>query len=105
MKIPLVRAVCPCASFSSTNRISLNPTSLFTHYLCKMAFISTLGTAVGHPNDPSAVLQVLHLSGETQFIKKKKKQKQAVNNGKLNRVQSKQYNSCVSVTCVNWAGL
>lgn len=67
MKIPLVRAVCPCASFSSINRISLNPTSLFAHYLCKMDFISTLGTAVGHPNDPSAVhLQVLHLSEKRQ---------------------------------------
>lgn len=67
MNIPLARAVCPCASFSSINRISLNPTSLFTHYLCKMAFISTLGTAVGHPSDPSDVhLQVLHLSGITQ---------------------------------------
>lgn len=87
MKIPLAKAVCPCASFSSVNRISLNPTSLFTHYLCKMAFISTLGTAVGHPSDPSAVhFQVLHLSGKMPLKKKKK----PVNGGKLNGVHLEQ---------------
>lgn len=47
-----------------------------------MAFISTLGTAVGHPIDPSAVpLQVLHLSEEMQF----KKNKKTVSGGKSNK--------------------